>query len=58
MFIWRYGKLSDTCDLTDLDQHITERWLKKDAPTAPRALKEALELFIWDMNKRETDRKI
>jgi hypothetical protein len=46
MFIWRYGVVSDKCDLTDLDQWISPRMLKEDAPKAPAALREALEKFV------------
>jgi hypothetical protein len=53
MIIWRYGKLSDLCDYTDLDQHISQSSLKQDAPRAPQALQEALEKLIRELKKHE-----
>lgn len=54
MIIWRYGILNERCDLTDLDQWISDRWLKKDAPQAPAALREALEKFIALTKEKES----
>lgn len=47
MIIWRYGKMSVNCDLTELDQWIGTRTMeKKELRQAPKALKEAIETFL------------
>lgn len=45
-FVWRYGKTAWGADYTELDQWISERYMKQDAPEAPQAFQEALEAFI------------
>lgn len=45
-FVWRYGIMPWGADFTDLDQWISARYLKEDAPEAPIALREALEQDI------------
>lgn len=44
--VWRYGKMKNGSDFTDLDQWISDRWLEVDAPEAPAALKEAIEGWL------------
>jgi len=46
MIIWRYGKMSETTDWTELDQWIGKENMKRDVPDAPAALREALEKFV------------
>ena len=45
-FVWRYGSLLGTSDLSDLDQWIGKRTMGKEMPDAPAALKEAIENFL------------
>lgn len=50
-FVWRYGIMPNGADFTDLDQWISERYLKQDAPQARPALRIALENFIASLEK-------
>lgn len=44
--IWRYGKMPNGSDFTELDQWISDKYLKQDAPGAPAALTEAIENWL------------